>query len=73
LLHKKTIFYFISAKIGIFCEASTKNMLQKLNNQILENIIPYYAQFTSCLHGKSFIATHKKRQNSTNSAGSGQI
>jgi hypothetical protein len=38
---KKINFHFISAKIGIFCEASTKNMLQKLNNLILENIIPY--------------------------------
>jgi hypothetical protein len=38
---QKINFHFLSAKIGIFCKVSTKNMLQKLNNQILQNIIPY--------------------------------
>jgi hypothetical protein len=38
---KKSFFIFLVQKIGIFCEASTKNMLQKWNNQILEIIIPY--------------------------------
>jgi hypothetical protein len=40
--HKKFIFYFSSTKNGFFCEAPTKNMLQKWTYIILENIIPYF-------------------------------
>jgi hypothetical protein len=44
LLQKKFIFHFLSAKNGVFCEASAKNMLQKYNNHILNDIISYGIQ-----------------------------
>jgi hypothetical protein len=39
---KSPFFYFISARNTVFCEAPTKNGLQKWTTSILENFIPYF-------------------------------
>jgi hypothetical protein len=47
LCTKKTIFHFLNAKNGLFCEASIKNMFQKRTTTNLNHIIPYFMHNSS--------------------------
>jgi hypothetical protein len=64
---KNSFFIFLVQKL-VFCGASTKNMLQKWNKQILENIIPYIMHNSPVVCMEQVLEPPLKRQNSADSA-----
>ena len=70
--HRKTIFYFPSAKNGVFCEATTESRFQNGTTSFFKNTRPYYME-ESPKWGILNLLVHPswKRQMSAESAGSG--